>query len=139
MPARQDTALEKNWESKGDPKESHAAFGSQDLGFRTSIVGSQDLGFRTSINGHWVSAPRQTHARNKPSRVCKSGSAGRGPVGRTCTPELRHGRRAGLPGSSNGERGERTKESLGKGGGRVAGSADELKRGIVVSRTHRRT
>jgi hypothetical protein len=32
-----------------------AAFGSQDLGFRTSIFGSQDLGFRTSINGHWVS------------------------------------------------------------------------------------
>ncbi len=37
-------------------------FGSQNLGFRTSIFGSQDLGFRTSINGHWVSAPRQTHA-----------------------------------------------------------------------------
>jgi hypothetical protein len=29
-----------------------ATFGSQDLGFRTSIFGSQDLGFRTSINGH---------------------------------------------------------------------------------------
>jgi len=25
------------------------------LGFRTSVFGSQDLGFRTSINGHWVS------------------------------------------------------------------------------------
>jgi hypothetical protein len=36
--------------------------GFQDLGFRTSIFGSQDLGFKTSINGHWVSAPRQTHA-----------------------------------------------------------------------------
>jgi hypothetical protein len=29
-----------------------SVFGSQDLGFRTSIFGSQDLGFRTSINGH---------------------------------------------------------------------------------------
>ncbi len=28
-----------------------AAFGSQDLGFRTSIFGPQDLGFRTSIFG----------------------------------------------------------------------------------------
>jgi hypothetical protein len=35
-----------------------AAFGSQDLGFRTSIFGSQNLGFRTSINGHWVSLSR---------------------------------------------------------------------------------
>ncbi len=25
------------------------------LGFRTSVFGSEDLGFRTSINGHWVS------------------------------------------------------------------------------------
>jgi hypothetical protein len=32
-----------------------AAFGSQDLGFRTSIFGSQHLGFRTSINGRRVS------------------------------------------------------------------------------------
>jgi hypothetical protein len=36
-----------------------SVFGSEDLGFRTSINGhwfhSQDLGFRTSINGHWVS------------------------------------------------------------------------------------
>jgi hypothetical protein len=32
-----------------------AAFGSQDLSFRTSIFGSQHLGFRTSINGRRVS------------------------------------------------------------------------------------
>jgi hypothetical protein len=57
VPARHDTALEKNWESTGSPKETpknpmlHLAFGSQDLGFRTSIFGSQDLGFRTSIFG----------------------------------------------------------------------------------------
>jgi hypothetical protein len=37
-----------------------AAFGSQDLGFRTSIFGSHDLVFRPSINGHWVSRPQQT-------------------------------------------------------------------------------
>jgi hypothetical protein len=41
-------------------------FGSQDLGFRTSIFGSQDLSFRPSINGHWVSGPRQTHALSRP-------------------------------------------------------------------------
>jgi hypothetical protein len=32
-----------------------AAFGSQDLSFRTSIFGYQNLGFKTSINGHLVS------------------------------------------------------------------------------------
>jgi hypothetical protein len=58
----------RHWKKTGSPKETpknpmlHLAFGSQDLSFRTSIFGSQDLGFRTSINGHWVSAPRQTHA-----------------------------------------------------------------------------
>jgi hypothetical protein len=51
-------------------------------------------------------------------------------------------RRSGRSVGSTGERGERRKESLGKGGGRVAGSAGELKqlkRGIVVSRTDRRS
>jgi hypothetical protein len=28
------------------------------LGFKTSVFGSEDLGFRTSINGHWVSLSR---------------------------------------------------------------------------------
>jgi hypothetical protein len=32
-----------------------AAFGFQDLGFRTSIFDFQDLDFRTSINGHCIS------------------------------------------------------------------------------------
>jgi hypothetical protein len=50
MPARHDTALEKNWESKGDPKEPHAppciwlsGPGFQDLDKRT-------LGFSTSTD-----------------------------------------------------------------------------------------
>jgi hypothetical protein len=46
-------------------------FGSQDLGFRTSIFGSQDLGFRTSINRHWVSEPWQTHKSSR-SYGCRS-------------------------------------------------------------------
>ncbi len=72
VPARHDMALEKNWESKGDPKEPHTAAGPgfRDLDIWLSGSGFQDfdkqtLGFRTSINGHWVPAPRQTHARNK--------------------------------------------------------------------------
>jgi hypothetical protein len=42
-------------------------------------------------------------------------------------------------GRSVGSNEERTKESLGEGGGRVVGSAGELKCRTVVSRTHRQT
>jgi hypothetical protein len=44
-----DTALEKNWESKGDPKEPHTAVGPgfQDLDIWLSGSGFQDLDKRT--------------------------------------------------------------------------------------------
>jgi hypothetical protein len=89
VPARHDTALEKNWVSKGDPKGILLPTVLRDSlllllppcfyiakcnkreccciwlsgpGFQDLDIWLEDLSFRTSINGHWVSAPRQTHA-----------------------------------------------------------------------------
>ncbi len=58
-----DTALEKNWESKGDPKEPHTAAGPgfQDLDIWLSGSGFQDLDIWLSGSG-FQDLDRRTHA-----------------------------------------------------------------------------